>query len=185
MEEFAEFFLDSESANYLYSPDRTYTILESTHDSTFNIKNKKFHPDKYVFVSPYSSLQHIDSNVPMEVIEYPVDKKESNKFSTRELLGLSHDYKHIIIVGLFTPRKNQKYAFELAERLYQYPIKFHFLGNQAGNFESYWKPLMDNKATNKKLDNVVVWGERHDVSDFVSACDLFLFCSKTLSTVSY
>jgi hypothetical protein len=31
--------------------------------------------------------------------------------------------------------------------------EFHFVGNQAGNFESYWKPLMET------LPNVTVWEE--------------------------
>jgi hypothetical protein len=88
-------------------------------------------------------------------------------------LQLDCSYKHVVIVGLFTPRKNQAYAFEMAERLKNYKIKFHFLGNQAGNFESYWKPLMQNKP-----ENCVIWGERDDVSEFIQACDVFLFPSK-------
>ena len=52
-------------------------------------------------------------------------------------------------------------------------ILFHFVGNQAGNFESYWKPLMENKP-----DNCVVWGERSDVWKFYQFADLFLFTSK-------
>jgi hypothetical protein len=74
---------------------------------------------------------------------------------------------------LFTPRKNQAYAFQLAERLKNQKVKFHFLGNQAGNFAKYWKPLMANKP-----DNCIVWGERDDVSDFLKACDVFFFPSK-------
>jgi len=53
------------------------------------------------------------------------------------------------------------------------PVKFHFIGNQAGNFEDYWKPLMKNIPK-----NVVLWGERDDVFDFYDACDLFLFTSR-------
>ena len=49
---------------------------------------------------------------------------------------------------------------------------FHFVGNQAGNFEHYWKPLMENKPANCKI-----WGERNDVSNFLSACDIFYFSS--------
>jgi glycosyltransferase involved in cell wall biosynthesis len=88
---------------------------------------------------------------------------------------LEPDYKHVIIVGLFTPRKNQKYAFELCAKLHEYKIKFHFLGNQAENFESYWKPLMDWKQEDERLNNCIVWGERSDTDDFFKCADLFLF----------
>ena len=53
------------------------------------------------------------------------------------------------------------------------PVKFHFIGNQAGNFEDYWKPIMKNVPKNVQL-----WGERDDVFDFYDACDLFLFTSR-------
>jgi hypothetical protein len=130
-------------------------------------------PDKFVFVSSYNSFKYINLPVPMEVIEYPVDKLVRDKADMRIQFGLEHDYKHVVTVGLFTPRKNQAYAFEMAKRLKRYKIKFHFLGNQAGNFESYWKPLMADKP-----ENCVVWGERNDVSHFLKACDVFLFPSK-------
>jgi hypothetical protein len=109
----------------------------------------------------------------MEIIEYPVDKKERNKLARQQQFGLDPEYKHIVIVGLFTARKNQGYAFEMARQLENYKVKFHFLGNQAGNFEDYWKPLMANKP-----DNCIIWGERSDVSEFLQACDMFLFPSK-------
>ena len=178
MEEFPEMFMDNELTSIIYNPERKYTILETTHDSSFNPHNKIFMPDRFVFVSPYNQLKYDHLDVPMEVIEYPIDHKVRNKKEFRDKLGLEHDYKHVVIIGLFTPRKNQKYAFEIADKLANYKIKFHFLGNQAGNFESYWKPLMDWKRDNPNLDNCIVWGERGDTEDFMKASDLFLFCSK-------
>lgn len=178
MEEFPEMFFRQDEAEFIYNLDRSWTIIETTHDSSFNPKHKKFLPDKFVFVSPYTAFKYNHVDIPMEVIEYPVDKRERNKAEIRKKLGLQANYKHIVIVGLFTPRKNQKYAFELCNKLHEYPIKFHFLGNQAGNFESYWQPLMNWKASSKTLDNCVIWGERNDVSDFLECADLFLFPSK-------
>lgn len=179
MEEIPEMFMNEQTADYVYRVYRTYKIYESTHDSSFNVKSKKYFPDKFIFVSPYSAFQYMDLGVPIEVIEYPVDNKnQDKKYENRAKLGLDNAYKHIVIVGLFTPRKNQKYAFELAEKLHQYPVKFHFLGNLAGNFESYWKPLLDWKASNEKLNNCIIWDERSDVQDFLEASDMFLFCSK-------
>ena len=173
MEEFPEMFMDDSISRELYSTTRSWRIVETTHDSSFNPKNKRWMPDKFIFVSSYNSFKYIDLPVPMEVIEYPIDKKSRNKHAMREKLGLEHDYKHFVTVGLFTPRKNQAYGFEMAKRLKNYKIKFHFLGNQAGNFQTYWEPLMADKP-----DNCVVWGERNDVHNFLEAADVFFFPSK-------
>ena len=178
MEELPEMFMDKEMSELVYNIDREYTIVETTHDSSFNPNNKVYMPDKFVFVSPYNSLKYNHLNIPVEVIEYPVDVKVRNKTEAREKLGLEHDYRHIVIIGLFTPRKNQKYAFEIANELADYKIKFHFLGNQAGNFAHYWEPLMEWKKENSNLDNCIVWGERADTELFIQASDLFLFPSK-------
>ena len=152
IEEFPEMFMSSELSDWVYREDRKYTIIETTHDSSFNPSNKKYTPDKFVFVSPYNTMKYIHLGVPYEVIEYPVDKKPQEK--------------------------NQKYAFELCAKLHEYKIKFHFLGNQAENFESYWRPLMEWKQEDERLNNCVVWGERSDTDDFFKCADLFLFPSK-------
>jgi len=173
MEEFPEMFMNEDCADYLYDAERPWKVIETTHDSSFNPKNKYYLPDKFIFVSSYNSFQYITLNVPTEVIEYPIDKKIRNKVERQKDYDLDPEYKHFVTVGLFTPRKNQAYAFQLAERLKNYKVKFHFLGNQAGNFANYWEPLMASKP-----NNCVVWGERNDVSDFLKACDVFFFPSK-------
>jgi hypothetical protein len=165
MEEFPEMFMDDTVTEYIYNSNRPYGIVETTHDSSFNPKNKRWMPDRFVFVSSYNSFKYIDVPVPMQVIEYPVDHedKEPSKDKT----------KHVSIVGLWTQRKNQGYAIELAKQLTEYDIKFHFYGNQAGNFESYWKPLMEDLPT-----NCIVEGEVSNVTERVKNSDLFLFPSK-------
>ena len=176
MEEFPEMFMDEEIASQIYSRKLfggEHYIIETTHDSSFDVKKKLWIPDEFVFVSPYTALKYKDFKVPTSVIEYPIDKLQRDKKDSREKLGLEHDYKHIVIIGLFTPRKNQKYAFELGEILKEYKVKFHFLGNQADNFKNYWEPLMSNKP-----ENCIVWGERADTDEFLRASDLFLFPSK-------
>ena len=110
MEEFPEMFMSEDMADWVYRPERSYTIIETTHDSSFNPKRKKYMPDRFVFVSPYNSLKYNHLNIPYDIIEYPVDNKIQNKIEFRKKLGLEPDYKHIVIIGLFTPRKNQKYA---------------------------------------------------------------------------
>jgi glycosyltransferase involved in cell wall biosynthesis len=165
MEEFPEMFMDDSVTRMVYDINREYDIVETTHDSSFNPKHKRWMPDEFVFVSSYNSFKYIDLPVPMHVIEYPVDleTKEPSKDNT----------KHVSIVGLWTQRKNQGYAIELAKELVDYNIKFHFYGNQAGNFESYWKPLMEDLPA-----NCVIEGEVTNVTERVKNSDLFLFPSK-------
>jgi hypothetical protein len=183
MEEFPELFMNEEISARIYSKKifgGGWKIIETTHESTFDLKNKLWMPDHFVFVSPYSALKYIESGltIPYEIIEYPVDKIKHNPLAIQTILGLEDDYKHIVIIGLFTPRKNQAYCFELSKLLSDYKIKFHFLGNMAGNFQSYWQPLIDDKNTNPKLNNCIIWGERSDTDLFLQAADLFLFASK-------
>ena len=173
MEEFPEMFMGKDCYDLIYKENRTWTIIESTHDSSFNTRHKHLMPDKFIFVSPYTLFKYAHLDVPSEIIEYPVDVKQRDKLAMQNKLGLDPSYKHVVIVGLFSPRKNQGYAFEIARKLLNQKIKFHFLGNQAGNFISYWEPIMKNKP-----DNCIVWGERSDVQDFVQASDVFLFPSK-------
>ncbi len=54
-----------------------------------------------------------------------------------------------------------------------YPIQFHFIGNQADNFKYYWEPIMKDFPPNCKW-----WGERSDVDAFYQMADLFLFTSR-------
>jgi hypothetical protein len=173
MEEFPEFFMDDSVTKELYREDRTYTILETTHDSSFPVSSKRWFPDKFIFVSAFNAFRYSIYDIPYEIVEYPVDYKDKNKKQNQDLLGFDPSYKHVLNVGLFTSRKNQSYIFEIAHKLKDYKIKFHFLGNQADNFKSYWEPLINNKP-----DNCVIWGERKDVPSFIEASDLFLFPSK-------
>ena len=112
-------------------------------------------------------------DIPYEVIEYPIENREKRKEMFQEKLELDKGWKHVVNVGLFTERKNQKYIFEIARKLENAKIKFHFIGNQADNFKSYWEPLMNNKP-----ENCIVWGEKDNVNEFLEASDLFMFPSK-------
>ncbi len=172
IEELSETFIPNHISRRLYSKDRKYKIFETTHSSHSNPNQKKFLPDKFIFVSPFSARTFKDIGVPFDLIEYPVDIKLPDKEKSREILGLDPEYKHVVNIGLFTPGKNQGYAFEIARLLEGHKIKFHFLGNQAGNFEHYWKPIMENKP-----ENCIVWGERNDVDTFLQASDVHLFTS--------
>ena len=172
LDELSENFISDEIAEKIYHKDRKYIILETTHSSQDWKDRKKWMPDRFIFVSEYSARMYKDLGIPYDIIEYPIDKKYKDIKSSRERLGFDPEYKHVVNVGLFTSGKNQGYAFELAERLKEFKIKFHFVGNLAGNFQEYWEPLMERKP-----NNCNIWGERSDVNDFLMASDLFLFTS--------
>lgn len=173
IEELSETFIDSKILPKLYNENRQYKIFETTH-SSYNSKSiKKFLPDKFIFVSEYSKKMYSDLGVESTVIEYPIDKKIKLQPSAIQKLKLDPNLKHVVNIGLFTPGKNQGYAFELARQFENKGVIFHFVGNQAVNFEDYWKPLMENMPS-----NCVIWGEKDNTDDFIVASDLFLFTSK-------
>ena len=172
LEEFPEFFMESSIAKQLYKQDRTYAIVETSHDSSFTPEQKQFFPDYYAFISEWHMNQYRNDIIPKSTVYYPIEyKKRPNREEALKELGLDPSKKHVLHVGLFTPRKNQAEFFEYARKFPN--VEFHCLGNQAGNFQHYWQPLME-----KKPINVYIWGERKDVDNFYRAVDLFLFTSK-------
>ncbi|NDB56775.1 glycosyltransferase, partial [archaeon] len=172
--EVPEHFLPHPSLERIFgNQEREYKLVVTTHGSKTNPNEIRFHADKYILVSEWSRQQFEHLGIDTDVWEYPIDIKETDKVSARKHLGFEEDYKHVLMVGLFTPGKNQSEIFKLARQLEKYKIKFHFVGNQAGNFEHYWKPIMDNRPP-----NCIVWGERNDVDKFYEASDLFYFSSK-------
>lgn len=176
LEEIPEYFMDHDVAEKLYAIDRDYHIVETSHDSSFDTTQKKFFPDKFMFVSEWQIQQYKNIDVPQTVVYYPIEYvKRPNREKALQELGLDPNKKHILHVGLFTPRKNQKEFFEYAKFLPNY--EFHCLGNQADNFKDYWEPLMKDKP-----DNLTWWNERTDVDKFYQAMDLFLFTSRGTNT---
>jgi len=160
--------------NSLYDNDRTWKIVETCHNVYFKPDiEKKYHPDGYVFCTPY----HLETfkNMPSTkfVLEYPIENKipsKAEKLYEKIALGMNPLKTHVLNVGLWTPGKNQGEGVEIARQLPD--IEFHFVGNQAVNFKHYWEPFMTNLP-----DNVHVWGERNDVDKFMTACDVFMFNS--------
>jgi autotransporter strand-loop-strand O-heptosyltransferase len=180
--------------NQIYSNNRTWKIVESCHNIWFNPTNRKIRPDAYSLVTPFH-LKETFKNEPSykELHLYPIEDlvteiKEKHqiyndeftvplieKISKREKLGLDPFKTHVLNVGLWTSGKNQGEGVEIARNIWEKnkDVHFHFLGNQAPNFEDYWSPIMQNLPP-----NVTVWYERNDVSDFMVACDVFMFNSK-------
>lgn len=173
-EEIPEGFIDEGILQFIYEKEnRGYYIVATTHSSHTNPSTISFIPDKFILVSEWSKLRFESIvNVDCDIWEYPIEDLTPDK-KYRQELGFEDGYKHVLNVGLFTQGKNQGEVFEIAKQLTDKPIKFHFVGNQAGNFQDYWGPLMKNKP-----DNCIVHGERNDVDKFLQASDLFYFSSK-------
>ena len=172
LEEIPEFFMDDNISQQIYTQDRNYKIVETSHDSSYNTDNKKFYPDKFMFVSQWQINQYKDLDIPKVLVEYPIEYVERpNREEALKELGLDPNKKHILHVGLYTSRKNQAEFFEYAKALPEY--EFHSLGNRADNFKWYWEPLI-----NEQPSNLTWWNERTDVDKFYQAMDLFLFTSR-------
>jgi FkbM family methyltransferase len=174
-QELPEYFIPYELALRIYKSDRRYKIIETSHDSGFDINAKLHFPDRFLMVSDYQVNKFKELGIPTELVEYPIEAKTKTRTREEVLtgLGLDPNLKHVVNVGLFTPRKNQAEIVEYARALKDYPIQFHFIGNQADNFKHYWEPIMQDFPSNCKW-----WGERSDVNTFYEMADLFLFTSR-------
>ena len=181
-----------ELLNQIFSNDRTWKIVESCHNVWFTPTSRKFHPDAYSFVTPHHLDTFESENVLKELHIYPYEDKvkpilEKHQIFTeehkvpmiekvymREQLDLDPFKTHVMNVGLWTSGKNQKEGVEIARNVWEKnkDVMFHFIGNQAPNFEDYWGPIMNNLPPNVK-----VWGERNDVDKFMAACDVLMFNS--------
>lgn len=173
-EEPSEEFVPHHHLDKIYSEDRRYNIFETLHDSSYNAKEKIYLPDKFMMVSPWQVNILTDLKVPNEVIEHQLqDGRARDQKKSRELLGLEPDKKHVIQIGIFTPRKNQKETAELARNFPD--VQFHFVGTLADNYRWYWEPILG-----KMPENCKIWGERDDVDLFYQAADLVIFPSIAL-----
>jgi len=171
-EEIPEFYMDFEVASALYNPKRKYILIETSHDSSFDTTQKKFFPDKFMFVSNWQIEQYKDIDIPSVLVEYPIEYIERpDREEALRNLQLDPAKKHVLHVGLYTSRKNQKEFFEYAKQFPEY--EFHSLGNRADNFKWYWEPLEKDTPP-----NLTWWNERTDVDKFYQAMDLFLFTSR-------
>ena len=175
-EEYPEEFISDSLLDKIYDTDRQYNIVVTTHSSNTNPAGMRYLADKFILVSEWSQnifKSFFNNSIPCEIWEYPIEIKNNiDKDHFKDKLGLDKEYIHILNIGLFTSGKNQGEIFNLAKKLLNYNVKFHFVGNLAPNFESYWGPLMQSKP-----DNCIVHGEKSNVNDFYSACDAFYFSS--------
>ena len=176
-QEIPETFVDKKYLNEIFDGGRNYNIIITTHSSYTKPEELLYTADKFVLVSEWSRKKFAKyfTQIECDIWEYPIEYWDGNKNEAKEIVGFDKEYKHVLHVGLFTDGKNQGDIFELARLCEKenYKVKFHFVGNQAGNFQFYWGPLMENKP-----DNCIIWGEQSDTAKFYKAADLFYFPSK-------
>lgn len=177
-QEFPEYFMDSNLTKEIYNVDRDYVLIETSHDSSFSHKGKVWFPDRLALISQWQINEFTPLGIPITLLEADVIYRERpNRSQGLRKLGLDPQKIHVLNVGLWTSRKNQKeglqYAKYFHEVLQNDRVQFHFVGNMADNFYEYWSPLMKEVTPNVK-----VWGERKDVENFYSCMDIFLFTSR-------
>jgi hypothetical protein len=177
IESFNKFHPKLISLLYSTNEDSQFRIIETPHSSTFCANsNKLYIPDGFLYCSNYhlyNDFDELNKTIPNSVVEYPI--VDFRNVETDVPYEFSKFKYNIVNVGLWTPGKNQKEIVEIARYLEtQYPgvYGFHFLGNMAGNFESYWKPIIQNLP-----NNVILHYERDDVYKYLKNCDLFIFSS--------
>lgn len=174
--------MSPECQSWIYGPSQPWKVVETCHNIWFDPrKNKRISPDAYLFVTPHHRLKTF-ADEPSDKFEalYPIEtktKSEAGRKKALEILELEHlsTAQHIINIGLWTPGKNQAEAVDWArslQKLYPQAYQFHFIGNQAPNFQDYWGPLMQQLPA-----NVHVWGERHDIDTFYQLADAVVFNS--------
>ena len=171
LQEFPEMFMDTQSAELVYRRDRPYKLIETGHSTRLKASEKRLKPDEFAFVGDWHANEFKDFGVPFVMAPHKLERRtRPDRATALRALNLDPDKRHVLSVGLFAPWKAQDYAFQIARQMPD--LEFHFVGNQAGNFRSFWEPLMANKPPNCN-----VWGERSDVDSFYSAMDLLFFPS--------
>ena len=168
--------------SWLYASYQPWKIVETCHNIWFNPKEaKRISPDAYALVSPeHANITFADEVAIKQEIHFPIIEQsvsQSQRRKLKEFFGFDPDAKqyHLVNIGLWTPGKNQGEAIQWARALEAREpgrYQFHFVGNQASNFEHYWAPLMESLPA-----NCHVWGERNDVDRFYGIADAIVFNS--------
>lgn len=81
-QEIPESFIQKEILNKIYTPDRNFNIIVTTHSSYTDPSRIKYTADKFVLVSEWSTKQfkkYFQDSVPCETWEYPIEEAVFDK----------------------------------------------------------------------------------------------------------
>ena len=179
-ENFDEF--PSDIQDWIYSNQRPWRIVESSHDSTFEPTcAKQWEPDAYSLIGfDQFDNQFSQMKAPKELIQFPIDALEiSDSMSPQEILGdfkmSGEEIKHIVNLGPICPSGNQEYLVTLAQEFLKRGhtnYQFHLVGPLDPEFEDYWRPLVAHLP-----ENVTIWGEQVDTWKWLRVAEVMLHTS--------
>ena len=84
LQEIPEMFMSYELAEKLYATGREYRIVETSHDSSYDVSNKRHFPDKFMMVSQYQVDAYKCLDIPCELVEYPIEYKTAMSYTHHE-----------------------------------------------------------------------------------------------------
>ena len=122
LQEMPEYWLPNELSDKLYSEDRNYLIVETSHDSSFYASGKRYYPDHFALISEYQRNEFSKLNIPIDLVEADIEYKPrvDREMGLRNL-GLDPNIKHVLTVGLFKPRNNLAEVIESARKIQGHP----------------------------------------------------------------
>ena len=173
--------IPTKALDWLYAADKPWRIIETCHNIWFKSETKQYLPTGMMYCTPYhptDNFKQIEPLIESAIVEYPIIKlypDVETKLAYKNKYEMDPAKIHVLNTGLWTAGKNQGEGVEIAriaEEQYPGKFHFHFVGNQASNFKSYWEPIMANVPA-----NVTIWGERNDTDKLMMAADAFMFNS--------
>jgi hypothetical protein len=155
--------------NFLYDKNRNFKLYETSHKAYIDFATKKYIPDELWLCSEYHIHKAEKYNLNYKLVEMDLQKQDRpNRTQILLSLGLDPNILHVLQVGLFCKNKNQKFTFDVAKKMIDLPIQFHFVGNEC---------YLEECGIDKNQLNCKIWGERKDVDVFLSCMDIFVMPS--------
>ena len=61
--------MDDGITSEIYKKNRSYVIIETSHDSSFNTDSKRFYPDQFALISNYQKQNFLKLGIPISIVE--------------------------------------------------------------------------------------------------------------------
>jgi len=98
-QEIPQFDLSTDILDKIFTKDRNYFIVSTTHGSFTNPSDIVYHPDRYVLVSEWSRRRFEETGVETMLWEYPIEDFKPDRNKAKKELGIESDWKHVLMVG--------------------------------------------------------------------------------------